>query len=588
MSDEGHHGTGADRGLLIVRLVIGLLQGLALFALHKLWMSKSWSLEPAAYWGLSLAAASAPLVLLNGWRTLRRGTLIAWTLAAAAIAGGLGAYDLLRQQVLPILIKPSLQPLAALATAAVLFIGHHLIATADEERRLIGDYRTYFDKAWQSAVQLALSAGFVAAAWALLFLGASLFQVIGIDALRKLIEKDWFAFPFIGVAFAAAVHLTDVRAGLTRGVRTIGLMLLSWLMPLMALIAAAFLAALPFTGLEPLWSTRHATGVLLGSAAALVLLVNAAYHDGAEERRPSAFLRWTGRLTAVIIAPVMAIAAYGLWLRVAQYGWTPERIMAGVGVLIGAIYAAGYLAAAVLPGPWLRLLERTNVLTSVVVLLLILALFTPLADPARISTDDQVARLLSGRTPPAKFDFDFLRFKAGRYGFKALERLKASKNDQIARAADAALKRTNRFVRRPDPEAKPLAARLTVYPAGKALPAGFLAQDWTGSDHWDGPCVESDVACDAYFADLDGDGVEEVLLSHPGAMWVYRAYGSGAWSTIGTLQPVDDQVRARMRAGAFKATPSPWKDLEVDGARLRVNPEAQNRRTNTEVRVFVR
>jgi hypothetical protein len=41
---------------------------------------------------------------------------------------------------------------------------------------------------------------------------------------------------------------------------------------MMALIAACFLIALPFTGLEPLWSTHHATAVLLGAAAALIFL----------------------------------------------------------------------------------------------------------------------------------------------------------------------------------------------------------------------------------------------------------------------------------------------------------------------------
>ena len=74
------------------------------------------------------------------------------------------------------------------------------------------------------------------------------------------------------LAFTCAIHVTDVRAGIVRGARTLKLTLLSWLLPIMALIAVTFLATLLFTGLEPLWSTRRATPVLLAAAAALVFL----------------------------------------------------------------------------------------------------------------------------------------------------------------------------------------------------------------------------------------------------------------------------------------------------------------------------
>jgi hypothetical protein len=99
-----------------------------------------------------------------------------------------------------------------------------------------------------AGVQLALSIGFAGAFWLLLFLGAALFKVIGLTFLGDLIQKTWFAFPLTGLAFATAVQLTDVRDGLIRGVRAVALMLLSWLLLVMTVLAAGFLAALPFTG----------------------------------------------------------------------------------------------------------------------------------------------------------------------------------------------------------------------------------------------------------------------------------------------------------------------------------------------------
>ncbi|MBL7372883.1 DUF4153 domain-containing protein, partial [Escherichia coli] len=93
-----------------------------------------------------------------------------------------------------------------------------------------------------------------------------------------------------------AVQLTDVRDGLIRGVRTVALMLLSWLLLVITVLTAGFLAALPFTGLEPLWATRSATAMILAAAAALIILINTAYQDGEADNLPPRVLRIATRV----------------------------------------------------------------------------------------------------------------------------------------------------------------------------------------------------------------------------------------------------------------------------------------------------
>jgi hypothetical protein len=283
-------------------------------------------------------------------------------------------------------------------------------------------------------------------------------------------------------------------------------------------------------------------------------------------------LRYAGRLAALVLAPIIAIAVYGLWLRVGQYGWTADRIIATACALVGACYAGGYLLAALTPGVWLKPLERTNIITAFVVLATILALFSPIADPARIAVADQVARLESGKIAPAKFDFLFLRFKAARFGVEALHRLKARTAGpgavEIARQADLALRLTDVW-ERPHATASQFAARITVYPAGKALPDSFLRQDWNEMGGLYGLC---DKSCDAYFADLDGDGVDEILLADAYNLWAYQQDAKGSWASLGMVQPMDDKVRHALRAGDFKTVVSPWRDIEVDGRLLRLQP----------------
>lgn len=560
----------AARRVGLSRLVIGELQAACLFALHRTWDARdSWAhAYPALFWSLIAVFALPPLVMLSGVTGLRGRTLAIWTLAAALFCAGLAAYDIWRQAPAGP-AAPSLSPEAVFAMVAAVFIAHHLVMGADQARRPIAPYSLYFDIAWKDAVQLALSALFVGVFWLILWLGAALFKLIGIEGFQTLIQKDWFGYPATALVFAGAVHITDVRVGLIRGVRTVALALLAWLMPLMALIAIGFLVALPFTGLKPLWDTRSAASVLLAAAAALIVLINAAYQDGAADARTPRILAWAGRGAALVIGPMIALAGYAVALRVAQYGWTPDRIVALACVLVGACYALGYLAAALRRGDWLKLLERTNVLTAFVTLALIAALFSPLLDPGRISTASQVHRLETGRTPTVRFDFNFLRFDAGRFGAEALARLTHSKTPAIADAARRALARSDRSAPPAiGPDAR--AALITAYPTGRAVPRSLFTQTWTGRTP-SGACLSAQSRCDAYFADLDGDGREEVMLGSTTQLWVYRLGDDGVWGEVGTISGLDCTLIPALRRGEAKAAPNPWRDLEVAGRRLHLN-----------------
>ena len=581
MSEEASEPVETRRWLAPSRVGIGLAQGLVLFGLHRCSVTKVWpATDPAVYWALSLLVAFWPLVLLGGVGAIRRRTLIAWGAAAAILILCLAYYDLWRQaaawtQLMAPRAFPSRQ--GVLAIAASLFISHHIIAAGDAEGRWIASYPTYYEVAWKNAVQLGLSGLFAGAFWLLLWLGAALFKLIGVSGFEHIIQKDWFAFPATGLMFALAVHLTDARANLTRGVRTIGLALLSWLMPLMTAIVAAFVVALPFTGLGPLWKTGAAANVLLAAAGALIVLLNATYHDGTPERRPVTALRWAGRGAAILVVPLIVIAAYGVLLRVHQYGWTPQRIVALACALVGACYGGGYIWAALSSGPWLKRIERTNVATAFVVISVIVALFSPILDPARIAVADQASRLVSGRISPDRFDFRFLRFGGQRFGQETLRKLQGLKTGPGAALIARRAAETNQLEfawQTPATPPRRLAASLTVYPKGKALPPGFLTQDWDRPDEGSivGPCVATAGPCDAFFADMNGDGVDEVLLADDSSLWIYKLGADGKWAPIGTLYPMDAELRKSLHQGGFAAVASQWKDLEVGKKQLRFAP----------------
>ncbi|MFI4933506.1 MAG: DUF4153 domain-containing protein [Caulobacterales bacterium] len=573
------------------RLATGLAQGVGLYLLSEAQDKKHWpATAPALFAALALILVTVPLVVEGGLGRIRLWTLVGWSVFAAAVLALLAWHDIDAAIWSGLGSSPRLVPdfQVFFFGAAFVFIGHHLVGPADAERRPIAPYAAYFDWTWKDAVQLALSGAFVVVLWISLELGAQLFKLIGIDAFAKLIEKRWFTFPATGLAFAAAVQLTDVRVGLIRGVRTVGLVLLSWLLPVMTLIALAFLAALPFTGLTPLFGAKSAAATMLGASAVLIVLISAAYQEGEATKVP-VVLRYAGRAAALALVPMVAIALDALSLRIGQYGLTPARIEALASAIIAGGFAIGYAVAALRRRDrWMAALEPTNRVMAFVAMVAIFVLFTPIADPARLAVDDQVSRLIAGKTAPQAFDYDFLEYRAGRYGQDALKQLARRKGGPrdavIAQRAGVAAKGepTNAFVAPPEV----VASVFKVYPAGAALPKSFINQDWAhltpapgelAPTNTNQPCFGvGPQDCEAYLLDIDGDGVASVLtgpradLTDAVNLDIFKQSPDGVWRNTGTLNVHCQASIDALRAGRLTLVPKAGKDVELAGRRAQL------------------
>lgn len=565
--------------LVGVRLALGIAQGALLYLLYSAFDAKTWpATDPNLFAPLLLVALFVPLIAIQGAGNLRAPTLIAWMATAAAVIAAAGWYDIWRG--LPTVdeyhgswmqaprILPS--PVLCIFLGVALFIAHALIVSADADRRGMARYATEFDVTWKMGVRVALAVAFVAAFWLVLWLGANLFALIKLDFFERLIEHRWFAIPATTLATAMALHVSDARAGLVRGVRSLALVLLSWLL---ALIGAGFLASLFATGLAPLWATKRGAQILLTAAAVLVVLVNAAYQDGDEERAPSLFFSLSIRAASLLLLPIVALAAYAVWLRVAQYGWTTDRVSSVACIVVAAAYALGYAAAVFAP----RLIARVNFVVALLVVAVLVALFSPLADPARIAVADQMARLERGKVSAENFDYGFLRFNAGRFGLDALGRLAAS-GPQAARplARNALDVRFFYELSTPKPD---LEAQLSVYPAGKRLPDGF-ARSAERHEYDTGmrvTCIYARMKCDAILLDADGDGRDEVLLGENAYWALFHRDKDGEWRVAATLVlPTGcNGVKDALRGGelAWQApAPSPWRDVVLGGRRFAFDP----------------
>jgi hypothetical protein len=566
-------------GIAATRIGIGLIQGGVLYLLYRAGMDLSWPATNALlFLPLLMVAVMAPVIAISALGHMTRRQLLLWVATAAVVIAALACYDAWRMEGAwrpyqsPRGPEPS--PELCVFLAAGFFIAHALVLSGCSARRRIATYTAYFETAWKLGVQLAFSGLFVGVTWLVLQLGAQLFLLIKLDFLSKAIGESWFAIPVTTFAFACAMHLTDVRPAIVRGIRNLLLVLLSWILPVLTLLVLGFLASLLFTGLEPLWATRRAAAVLLGAAAAFVVLINAAWQNG--ETPVARAVAASARVAAVLLVPVVALAIYALALRVGEHGWTDDRVIAAACMLVASCYAGGYAAAALRKG-WLQTIAGVNIAAAFVVLGILLVLFTPLGDPDRLSVNDQLARLASGRVTPAKFDVSYLHFHGARYGRDALLQLEA----QTARPGAALLRTRIAAVRKQRypqwenmlQDAPALAESLRVWPAGARLPASFTSMDWAQVDGTPGCLRERGAMCDAFMLDLGGSPAPEVVLIGAFRGAVLQEDSDGHWRVAGALQPrlVEcARLRQAWRAGDVRRAPAAWSDLEIAGQRIPV------------------
>ena len=353
----------------------------------------------------------------------------------------------------------------AVAIAAPLFQ-----AARDEGTRR-PSYPAVHDHLWANVVLWCASWAFVGLVFLMTLLLAGLFQLIKIDLLHDLLMKNWFCRVLVGLAFGSALGVLREHDAVVRTLQRVITTLLAVLAPVLAIGLALFLLALPFTGLQALWSaTSQTTPLLLACAAGALILCNDVIgaHEADERRNP--LLRYGAMVLAAVILPLGALAAVATSLRIGQYGYTPERLWAVVFVAIACLWGAAYLVALVRGRmQWTRRVRPTNLVLAALVCVLGLVLATPLVSFNAISTRDQVGRLESGKTSPEKFDWRALAFDFGQPGRDALARLKRSANAVIRTKAAEAAKAEYRYDGSFDP-LPVFAGKYDVHPAGGALP----------------------------------------------------------------------------------------------------------------------
>ena len=155
-----------------------------------------------------------------------------------------------------------------LAGIAAVLIAAPLFQTVRDEGTWRFPYRKLHGHAWADAVIGAASLFFTGITFLLAWLIAGLFDVIGIDLLKDLLQEGWFNWMLAGFAFGGALGLLRERDRLVGTLQRLVMIVLSVLAPVLALALSLFLLSTLATGLDKLWEGwLSATALLLTAGA---------------------------------------------------------------------------------------------------------------------------------------------------------------------------------------------------------------------------------------------------------------------------------------------------------------------------------
>jgi hypothetical protein len=335
----------------------------------------------------------------------------------AAVVGGLIALTMLRYASPEDFLDAEIPVLAAFVVAALPV--PFLIAGARSNWR---DYPALFLDAWSVALRYAAAGAFTGLVWLVIFLSDAVLNIVGIDAIGRLLEHDLVPLVLSGAVLGLGMAVIHDLADLLSPY--VVLRLFRLFLPVVLAVMVVFLIALPFRGLDGLTGNLSPALLLLTMVAGGISLVSIAVDQSDAEATQSVVLRRSAQIMAVLLPLVAGLALWAIWLRVQDRGWSPDRVFVTLVGAVGVAYGLVYALAVLHGSGWMQRIRQGNTYMALLVILLAALWLTPILNAERISARDQLARFDAGTTPVEALDPDALR-SWGKPGAAAIAELEA-------------------------------------------------------------------------------------------------------------------------------------------------------------------
>ena len=553
--------------MLTPTLVAAILQGLSLYGLHLCFEHDLWpSQHPTFFVPVITALIMWPIGIayLEGKADHRRVILITGLTVAAMLP--LAAY--IGWQITP---WPEIQSEALLATYTFSMIAIAFMLLLILEHHVIGQpwrYGDIYSASWSNGIVALMTGALCIAVALVLSLWSALFSVIGISFFRTLFTHDLFIALCGCITVALGISTLRQRETIIRPLSKVAGSLAQLLLPVVIVVELLFLLALPFTGLAPLWGTGNGTALLM-ALTGLALLGTVFYFGEALHRADHSRGMHVLITIGVIVLPILCLlSAYGLSLRVLQYGWTVERCWALAIWTILTGFSSSYALAALLERrDWSLSLSRINRFGLHGSLVLVIAIQSPLLDFRKISLASQIERTQLDGNEWANFNFGYSQEMLGRPGWLHSTNLIEEIGEDDPELAELIKNPPRRLPGAPfTPK-----ANLTLHPGDLIVPAPLL------------PIIRSEslgsIEQHIFPVQLKTDGSTQFLVASRFnesfvSLAIYYVTSEDEWRRreLQSSDPIriDDEILSALTEGRYAIDAPEFNALRINGTRYEV------------------
>ena len=312
----------------------------------------------------------------------------------------------------------------------------------------------------------------------------------------------------------------------------------------------------------------------------VLFFTNAVYQDGSGGRVYHRYVAVFIQAVLALIPIYVLLSAYSVYLRIQQHGWTYDRLWAVIILILLSSYVFLYAWAVIKKrSNWIAFFRPVNTGMAVIILLLCFITQTPLMDFRKITVNNQVSRLNTGKVDAIKFDYHYLRFNLGNPGYQALLALK--ENPVVIKAGMQP--RVTELIARGSPYHMHIPPEISMddikfIPDDLAPPPELLKLIYK-DDISRRQCGGKLSTCYLFSLDLNGDGVSEYVLlfalHRRGWGFMYEYTGQTWKKTANIVSPSvwkDPTVKEELKSGNIRAVEPEWKKLRIGTTELNVQP----------------
>ena len=480
----------------------------------------------------------------------------------------------------------SIQPIAFIITLLIFTIATAFIQSWSSSKPHF-TYAELFKNAWNNPIYITLALLLTGTTFAILGLASLLFMSLGLAFFSNILFNGLVTPIIIGLIMGMAIGISYQYQELIFKFKHLLFSLFKLLAYLVATIIVLFTLSLPFT-LEKLFSGNNAAMILLWLTLIGVTLLNSQVDSshGANNKQVADTNKFVNYLLTIqiFLSPLFVLLSlYAIYLRIDQYGLTPVRLFSLAAALFALTLTTSY---AVLTSKykfnWRKAVIKANPPVALFGLALGIILLSPLLSPTRLSTNNQVERLLTGQVSPEKFDYNLLKYNLGKDGQQALKALADNKSHPLYAHIKVGIDKTEeKPISPPNPE-------LVIVPNADLPPEPELSDlVATMKDK-----CEIQSHCILTMADITKTGKKDILLfsidktSHPSYPIILKAYRKQGkyWQEFARLMPtaaidLPESIKNNspefyvnaIKTGQINIIAPPVHDVTIGGLELRLS-----------------